>query len=176
MNSWLQPDALTGYVGRDSALAVPLAVVVGGPAYIDGYAALPLTRALLEHGMSSGAAMAFLVSGGGREHLGSHGDLPHPQAEAVPALSRARGRRLDVERMGLRGAALMPRGPAAPPRSAFQYGPGTISLPSKKRPGQEPGQVVARRPVGQQVGHDAAYGRADAEAVAAEPGGENKGP
>ena len=64
LNSWLQPDALTGYVGRDSALAVPLAVVVGGPAYIDGYAALPLTRALLEHGMSSGAAMAFLVSGG----------------------------------------------------------------------------------------------------------------
>lgn len=64
LNSWLQPDALTGYVGSDNALAIPLAVLVGGPAYIDGYAALPLTRALLEHGMSPGAAMAFLVSGG----------------------------------------------------------------------------------------------------------------
>ena len=64
LNSWLQPDALAGYVGRESALAVPLAVIVGGPAYVDGYAALPLTRALLEHGMSPGAAMAFLVSGG----------------------------------------------------------------------------------------------------------------
>lgn len=64
LNAWLEPNALAAYVGRDSAFAVPLAVVVGGPAYIDGYTALPLTRALLEHGMSSGAAMAFLVSGG----------------------------------------------------------------------------------------------------------------
>ncbi|MCQ0092306.1 permease [Roseovarius sp. M141] len=64
LNAWLEPGAVAAYVGRDSALAVPLAVIVGGPAYIDGYAALPLTRALLEHGMSSGAAMAFLVSGG----------------------------------------------------------------------------------------------------------------
>ena len=64
LNAWLEPDAVAGYVGRESIFAVPLAVVVGGPAYIDGYAALPLTRALLEHGMSSGAAMAFLVSGG----------------------------------------------------------------------------------------------------------------
>lgn len=51
-------------MGHDSAFAIPLAVIFGGPAYIDGYAALPLTRALLEHGMSNGAAMAFLVSGG----------------------------------------------------------------------------------------------------------------
>ena len=64
LNAWLEPNAVAPYVGRDSALAVPLAVIVGGPAYIDGYAALPLTRALLEHGMSAGAAMAFLVSGG----------------------------------------------------------------------------------------------------------------
>lgn len=64
LNAWLEPDALTAYVGRDNPLAVPLAVIVGGPAYIDGYAALPLTRALLEAGMSPGAAMAFLVSGG----------------------------------------------------------------------------------------------------------------
>jgi len=64
LNAWLEPNAVAAYVGRDSAFAVPLAVVVGGPAYIDGYAALPLTRALLEHGMSPGAAMAFLVSGG----------------------------------------------------------------------------------------------------------------
>ena len=64
VNPWLQGDALAEYVGGDSAFAVPLAVIVGGPAYIDGYAALPLTRALLEHGMSPGAAMTFLVSGG----------------------------------------------------------------------------------------------------------------
>ena len=64
LNTWLQPNAVAAFLGRDNALAVPIAVFVGGPAYIDGYAALPLTRALLEHGMSTGAAMAFLVSGG----------------------------------------------------------------------------------------------------------------
>jgi uncharacterized membrane protein YraQ (UPF0718 family) len=30
---------------------------------LDGYAALPLTRGLIDHGMSPGAALAFLVSG-----------------------------------------------------------------------------------------------------------------
>lgn len=64
LNVWLQPDALAAYAGEQSQWAIPLAVIVGGPAYIDGYAALPLTRALLDHGMSAGAAMAFLVSGG----------------------------------------------------------------------------------------------------------------
>ncbi len=64
LNGWLEPDALARYVGAGRAWAVPLAVLVGGPAYIDGYAALPLTRSLLDHGMSPGAGMAFLVSGG----------------------------------------------------------------------------------------------------------------
>lgn len=64
LNAWLQPDALSQWVGHDNPMAIPFAVFVGAPAYIDGYAALPLTRALLDHGMSPGAAMAFLVSGG----------------------------------------------------------------------------------------------------------------
>ena len=64
LNAWLEPTFVASYVGRDSAFAVPLAVLVGGPVYLDGYAAMPLTRSLLEHGMSPGAAMAFLVSGG----------------------------------------------------------------------------------------------------------------
>lgn len=60
----LPPHVLATYVGEDSALAIPLAVVVGAPVYLDGYAALPLVRGLLDLGMSPGAAMAFLVSGG----------------------------------------------------------------------------------------------------------------
>jgi uncharacterized membrane protein YraQ (UPF0718 family) len=63
LNALLRPDALSAYVGADTWWAVPLAVFVGAPAYLDGYAALPLTRALIDHGMSPGAAMAFLVSG-----------------------------------------------------------------------------------------------------------------
>ena len=64
LNAWLEPNAVAAFVGQESAFAVPLAVIFGGPANIDGNAAFPLTRALLEHGMSLGAAMAFPVSGG----------------------------------------------------------------------------------------------------------------
>ena len=64
LNAILEPQALSAYVGAESVWAIPLAVLVGAPAYVDGYAALPLTRALLDHGMSNGAALAFLVSGG----------------------------------------------------------------------------------------------------------------
>jgi len=64
LNAVLEPEALTVWLGRDTWIAIPLSVTVGAPAYIDGYAALPLTRSLMDHGMSPGAAMGFLVSGG----------------------------------------------------------------------------------------------------------------
>lgn len=64
LNAVLQPQSLTPFIGADNWWAVPVAVFVGAPAYLDGYAALPLTRSLIDHGMSPGAAMAFLISGG----------------------------------------------------------------------------------------------------------------
>lgn len=64
LNAALEPQSLAAYVGKDAWWAIPFAVFVGAPAYLDGYAALPLTRGLMDHGMSPGAAMAFLVSGG----------------------------------------------------------------------------------------------------------------
>ena len=59
----MQPQAPTEYLGKQSAWPVPLSGLARSPAYLDGYAALPLTRGLIDHGMSPGAAMAFLVSG-----------------------------------------------------------------------------------------------------------------
>lgn len=76
LSGLLAPEALANYVGQDSWWAVPLAVGVGGPLYIDGYAALPLTRALMDHGMSPGSAMAFLVSGGVVSIYGAMAILP----------------------------------------------------------------------------------------------------
>lgn len=64
LNAALTPGSLAAYVGEDQWWAIPAAVFVGAPAYIDGYAALPLTRSMIENGMSQGAAMAFLISGG----------------------------------------------------------------------------------------------------------------
>ncbi len=64
LNAALAPGSLAAYVGEGQWWAIPAAVFVGAPAYIDGYAALPLARGLIDNGMSRGAAMAFLISGG----------------------------------------------------------------------------------------------------------------
>lgn len=59
------PEAwVVSLVGGDSALAVPIAATLGAPIYLDGYAALPLIRGLIEAGMRPDAAMAFLIAGG----------------------------------------------------------------------------------------------------------------
>ena len=62
--TYLPTELITAYVGESSVLAIPIAVAVGIPSYVDGYAALPLVRGLMELGMTPGAAMAFLVAGG----------------------------------------------------------------------------------------------------------------
>ena len=56
---------LTDYLGRDSLLAVPLAALIGIPAYINTEASLPLVATLMDGGMGPGPALAFLVTGAG---------------------------------------------------------------------------------------------------------------
>ena len=60
----LVPDAwIASLFADDAAASIPLAVVVGAPMYLDGYAALPLVRGLMEKGMGFGAALALMISG-----------------------------------------------------------------------------------------------------------------
>jgi uncharacterized membrane protein YraQ (UPF0718 family) len=56
---------LTDYLGEGTMLAVPLAAILGIPAYINTEASLPLIATLMEGGMGPGPAMAFLVTGAG---------------------------------------------------------------------------------------------------------------
>ncbi len=56
-------DSLATYVGGGNAFAVPVAAIVGTPLYLDGFAALPLVRGLMDLGMAPGAAMAFILAG-----------------------------------------------------------------------------------------------------------------
>ena len=63
MVAWLPAESVAAVVGGGSAFAIPLAAVVGVPAYLNGYAAIPLVSGLLEMGMSSGAALAFVTAG-----------------------------------------------------------------------------------------------------------------
>ncbi len=50
-------------VGGDGVLSVVVAALVGGPAYLNSYAAPPLVAGLMQQGMSAGAGMAFIVAG-----------------------------------------------------------------------------------------------------------------
>ena len=63
MVAWVPAESVAAVVGGDSAFAIPLAAVVGVPAYMNGYAAVPLISGLLEMGMSGGAALAFATAG-----------------------------------------------------------------------------------------------------------------
>ena len=56
---------LTDHLGGDSLLAVPLAALVGIPAYVNTEASLPMVAALMDTGMGAGPALAFLVTGAG---------------------------------------------------------------------------------------------------------------
>lgn len=51
-------------LGGDGLQPVFLGALLGGPAYLNGYAAVPLLAGLIEQGMSQGAAMAFALAGG----------------------------------------------------------------------------------------------------------------
>ena len=45
MSAWLPGEAVGRHLGvSDAALAVPIAVLLGVPAYLNGYAAVPLGR------------------------------------------------------------------------------------------------------------------------------------
>jgi uncharacterized membrane protein YraQ (UPF0718 family) len=63
MIAYIPADWIANIVGDKSSFAIPLASVVGIPAYMNGYAAIPLISGLMEMGMTSGAAMAFITSG-----------------------------------------------------------------------------------------------------------------
>ncbi|MEM8805575.1 MAG: permease, partial [Cyanobacteria bacterium P01_G01_bin.38] len=59
------PDGWIGAIaGQDHLLSIVGASLVGIPAYLNGYAALPLVDGLLAQGMNPGAGMAFLLAGG----------------------------------------------------------------------------------------------------------------
>ncbi len=65
LNSLIPPEWITSLFGSGKAYGVPLAATLGLPFYINTEASLPLVRAMLDAGMSSGAALAFLISGAG---------------------------------------------------------------------------------------------------------------
>jgi hypothetical protein len=64
MIAYLPADLVASVVGGSGFGPIVLATLVGVPAYLNGYAALPLVSGLIEQGMAPGAGLAFLVAGG----------------------------------------------------------------------------------------------------------------
>jgi len=63
MIAYLPAEKVAEFLGAGSIWAIPLAVITGVPAYLNGFAALPLIQGLLEMGVMPGAGMGFLVAG-----------------------------------------------------------------------------------------------------------------
>ncbi|MDX6751010.1 permease [Geminicoccaceae bacterium 1502E] len=57
-------ETITALLGGEGLGPIALATLVGVPAYLNGYAALPLVGGLIAQGMAPGAGLAFLVAGG----------------------------------------------------------------------------------------------------------------
>ena len=64
MLAWIPAEVVTATLGGQGLLPIATATLVGVPAYLNGYAALPLVGGLIDQGMAPGAGMAFLVAGG----------------------------------------------------------------------------------------------------------------
>ena len=61
---WLPAEVIAANLGGEAVFAIPLAVAIGVPAYLNGFAAIPLVGELMRMGMAPGAALAFLIAGG----------------------------------------------------------------------------------------------------------------
>lgn len=64
MLHYIPAELIATVLGGDGLGTIILGAVVGAPAYLNGYAAVPLVDALLAQGMSDGAAMSFMIAGG----------------------------------------------------------------------------------------------------------------
>ncbi len=64
MVRYVPAEFVAGLVGGTGLGPILTGALVGAPAYLNGYAAVPLVSGLIEQGMSNGAAMAFILAGG----------------------------------------------------------------------------------------------------------------
>lgn len=64
MLTYVPAEMIAGILGGDGIKPIILGALVGAPAYLNGYGAVPLVDALLQQGMSNGAAMSFVIAGG----------------------------------------------------------------------------------------------------------------
>ena len=63
MVRYVPAEAIAGVVGGPGLVPIATSALVGAPAYLNGYAAPAIVSGLIDHGMTPGAGMAFIVAG-----------------------------------------------------------------------------------------------------------------
>jgi uncharacterized membrane protein YraQ (UPF0718 family) len=63
MITYVPADLLGQWLGSDSTWAIPLSAVIGVPAYLNGFVAVPVVASLIENGMTPAAALSFMLAG-----------------------------------------------------------------------------------------------------------------
>lgn len=64
MIAFVPAEWIASALGGEGITPIITATFIGVPAYLNGYAALPLVSGLIEQGMAPGAGLAFLIAGG----------------------------------------------------------------------------------------------------------------
>ncbi len=64
MLTYVPGEMIANLVGGTGIIPIVIAALVGVPAYLNGFAALPLVGGLIEQGMNPAAGMAFMIGGG----------------------------------------------------------------------------------------------------------------
>ena len=92
MTTWLPPQEIARWLG-DGPFAIPLAVLVGVPVYINGLATIPLVAGLVQLGMSPAAGLAFRLATTANRLCGDDrrvGDGPPEGVCPVPSVRSGR--------------------------------------------------------------------------------------
>ena len=64
MISYVPSENIATLLGNENSYSILLAAFVGVPAYLNGYAAIPLVGGLMDLGMSPATALTFILAGG----------------------------------------------------------------------------------------------------------------
>lgn len=64
MISYIPSENIATLLGDENSYSILLAALIGVPAYLNGYAAIPLVGGLMDLGMSPATALTFILAGG----------------------------------------------------------------------------------------------------------------
>lgn len=64
MLSYLPAAVIANVMGGEGIRPILIGALVGAPAYLNGFAAVPLMSGMISQGMAEGAAMSFMIAGG----------------------------------------------------------------------------------------------------------------